>query len=118
VEIATLPSAKLARLAASQRRCPISLMPPATSCTKACRSALRGSGTRMARRNAALTAKLAESIAKTHPGPTAATSSPETAGPSSSAPCDVNPSRALACCSRPVLTVAGTNPVDAGLKNA
>src|SRR4051812_5631015 len=62
--------------------------------------------------------KVAASIAKTTPDPVVATSTPASAGPTTTAMLRDRLSRALACWSRAALTASGTSPVDAGEKNA
>jgi len=71
----------------------------------------------MADRKAALTRKLTPSSAKAQPVPMVATIRPDSSGPTMWAPLCESERRALACCTRPGLTISGISPVEAGVKN-
>ena len=96
-----------------------SCQPPLRSVKKLRRSpSLRARDRRRNASEVALTANVAESTTKTLPGFATAATTPATAGPTTKARLRERPSSAFACCSRPVLIVAGTSPVAAGWKNA
>jgi hypothetical protein len=64
------------------------------------------------------TAKVAASIANTHPGPTPATSTPEIVGPATNATLRERLMSAFACWRRSARTTSATKPVEAGEKKA
>ncbi len=75
-------------------------------------------GTRSVARKAALTRKVAPSMAIAPPAPMIATSTPATAGPTIQPKLSLMPMSAFACCSRGAGTICGKMAPAAGRKNA
>ncbi len=114
-----LEMAKAQIAARIQRRETTSRQPAARSAKKCCSLGLASVGAgRSARRDSALTTKVAASISRMNPVPTARISSPASAGPKIPVALRERLIRALACCRRPALTVCGSSPLAAGRKKA
>ena len=109
---------KVRMQATTHERDTTSCQPSASSDTKARRRAGSTAGMRIATRKAALTRKLAPSMAKAQPAPMVATIRPDSSGPKMwVALCEMLIS-ALASCSRFAPTICGIRPIEAGMKNA
>ena len=109
---------KVRMQATTQERDTTSCQPSASSATKARRRAGSTAGMRIATRKAALTRKLAPSMAKAQPAPMVATIRPDSSGPKMwVALCEMLIS-ALASCSRFAPTICGIRPIEAGMKKA